>query len=178
MSEKIKLYLPTNVVYFFSVLYHERLGSLGEVFTILQNRFSNLIFSKDIFIPTNNPLLNYYSKQMGGDESGLKRFFCFSNDSLGRDLLVDIKLESMKIEKDVSNDFRLLNIDPGYVAKEQLVLSTHKPFAHRLYLNSGIYGEIEYIYKDNFWGSLPWTYPDYDDVEKKNYFLSIRKEIL
>lgn len=178
MENNIKLYLPTKVVYFFSILFNKKLGEKLEILFLLKNQFPELSLSSELFMPRFNPLLTYYSKQMGGNESDLERFFCYSQLLHERDLMISIKLTSMKLEKDKQDSIRVLNIDPGYMAKEQLILSTHKPFAHRLYIGQGIYGEIEYLYQDNKWVCLPWTYPDYNDEEKKDYFLSIRKEIL
>lgn len=56
---------------------------------------------------------------------------------------------------------RTVNLDPGYVAKERLVLATGKNYSHRLYLTHGIYGDLTLIYSQGGFQGLPWSYPDY-----------------
>jgi len=56
---------------------------------------------------------------------------------------------------------RRVNIDPGYLGLAQLVLASTKPFAHRIYLEEGIYAEVTLIYQHHSFQSLPWTFPDY-----------------
>ena len=171
-------YEPTPVLYFFSVLFNKDLGSNLDIFNKLKNEFFQLKLVSDLYNPKNNPLLDYYAKQMGSNINNLQRFFCYSSQPLPRDLLVEIKVKAMNYEISHFNNHRMINIDPGYIAAEQLVLSSHKPYAHRLYVRQGVYVELEYLYKNNNWIELPWTYPDYIDQEKKNYFFGIRKLLL
>jgi hypothetical protein len=56
---------------------------------------------------------------------------------------------------------RLANLDPGYVAKERLVLATGKNYTHRLYLGQGIYGDLTLTFIKGGVKPLPWSYPDY-----------------
>lgn len=61
---------------------------------------------------------------------------------------------------------RPLNLDPGYLTQAKLVLATVKDRDHRVYLHSGIFGEITLTYTARQWIGHRWTYPDYrsDDV--------------
>lgn len=56
---------------------------------------------------------------------------------------------------------RLANLDPGYVARERLVLATGKNYSHRLYLDQGIYGDLTLVFARRSFRPLPWSYPDY-----------------
>jgi hypothetical protein len=56
---------------------------------------------------------------------------------------------------------RTVNLDPGYVAKERLVLATGKNYSHRIYLKQGIYGDLTLLYRRGKFQPLPWSYPDY-----------------
>jgi hypothetical protein len=56
---------------------------------------------------------------------------------------------------------RVANLDPGYIAKERLVLATGKNFSHRLYLGHGIYADLTLLYGGGKFHSLPWSFPDY-----------------
>ncbi len=178
MDVPLPLHQATLVQYFFSILFHEKLGSSLTILELLKNQYPELELSTTLFFPHNNPLLKYYAKQMGEDESKLQRFFCHATNPLDRDRLPSFKQRGLDFERKFFDPFRCLNIDPGYVAQEQMVLSSHKPFTHRIYLQNGIYAELEYLYRDHKWHELPWTYPDYNDPEKKHYFMAIRRSAL
>jgi hypothetical protein len=73
---------------------------------------------------------------------------------------------------------RLVNIDPGYLARERLVLATGKNFSHRCYLNNGIYGDLTLIYEHRQFKTLPWTYPDYASPPFLELLTQMRKKYL
>jgi hypothetical protein len=73
---------------------------------------------------------------------------------------------------------RVANLDPGYVAKERLVLATGKNYSHRLYLGRGIYGDLTLIYGRGQFRSLPWSYPDYAGGEMRALLDQVRRKYL
>ncbi len=73
---------------------------------------------------------------------------------------------------------RMVNLDPGYLAKERLVLATGKNYSHRLYLGGGIYGDLTLIYERGRFRSLPWTYPDYAGGEMRALLDLVRRKYL
>ena len=73
---------------------------------------------------------------------------------------------------------RLVNLDPGYLARERLVLATGKNYTHRLYVGQGLYEEVTLIYQKGAWQSLPWTYPDYAGPDLLNFLDQARKKYL
>jgi hypothetical protein len=73
---------------------------------------------------------------------------------------------------------RLVNLDPGYLARERLVLATGKNYTHRLYLGQGLYGEVTLMYQKGNWQVLPWTYPDYASPQLLEFFDQARKKYL
>jgi len=73
---------------------------------------------------------------------------------------------------------RLVNIDPGYVARERLVLATGKNYVHRLYLDQGIYGDLTLIFQRGRFQPLPWTYPDYASSPLLDLVHLVRKKYL
>jgi hypothetical protein len=106
---------------------------------------------------------NYYCPEMG---ETLLRYFLFFAPLRGRDTLAEMKLETNRIEALHSVDGRrLVNIDPGYVALEQMVLATTKGFAHRIYLSGGIFADLTLAFENGTYHGLPWTYPDYGSQE-------------
>jgi hypothetical protein len=76
--------------------------------------------------------------------------------------LADGKIFTNAVEQRFSvGGRRLVNIDPGYVARERLVLATGKNYAHRLYLGQGIYGDLTLLAGTGGFQALPWSYPDF-----------------
>ena len=73
---------------------------------------------------------------------------------------------------------RVVNLDPGYLAKERLVLATGKNFSHRIYLEQGIYGDLTLIYGGGGLQSLPWTIPDYAGGEMPALLELVRRKYL
>ncbi len=105
----------------------------------------------------------YYTPEMG---EGLRRYFVLFEPLLERDRLADIKAAANEIEQArLVEGRRSINIDPGYVALEQIVLGTTKGFAHRIYQGRGIFADLTLIYENGTYHGLPWTYPDYGDKE-------------
>jgi hypothetical protein len=73
---------------------------------------------------------------------------------------------------------REVNIDPGLLSADQLVLASTKPRAHRLYLGHGIYGDLMLLYGPAGFSPLPWTYPDYASAPLLPIFGRLRHLLL
>jgi hypothetical protein len=110
----------------------------------------------------------YYAKEMGWP---LHRRFMAFRDLIRPDEIVDIKLAANKLENQYRrNEKRQINIDPGYISLERLVLATGKNYTHRIYLSKGIYADLTLIFHKGSFRPLEWTYRDYADPETINYF--------
>lgn len=119
---------------------------------------------------------DYYTEEMGPDLGRLLVSFLHLADS-GQ--LAQWKVFTNGIEEKFSLDGRrLVNLDPGYLAKERLVLATGKNFPHRLYLDYGIYGDLTLIYRRGTFQPLAWTYPDYARGPLPELLLLVRKKYL
>lgn len=117
---------------------------------------------------------DYYAKEMG-DQSNLKRIILFSLEPVVRSSLISAKHWSYAIESALSLEGRrLVNIDPGLLTLEQVVLSTFKPYAHRLFLADGVFGELCLQFKEGDYRPLPWTYPDYIEPQITEFFQFLR----
>ena len=83
-----------------------------------------------------------------------------------QDQLAAIKLKTNELETrwEVEGQ-RQVNVDPGILSAERLVLATGKNYIHRIYLGSGVYGDLTLIYSQGSYRPLPWTYPDYQVPE-------------
>jgi hypothetical protein len=126
----------------------------------------------------------YYAQEMG--EQLFRRFITFGH-LIPAPLLPDIKRGTNRLEEKYafSNGNRRLNIDPGYLCLQHVILATTKSYTHRTYLREGIYADLTLIYRNKSFRSLEWTYPDYRQEEviglfnqfRKRYVEDLKKEI-
>ncbi|MBI5593638.1 MAG: DUF4416 family protein [Deltaproteobacteria bacterium] len=118
----------------------------------------------------------YYEKEMG--TALVRRIFVFKS-LIQQDDLADIKLRTNAIETLFSADgMRQVNIDPGYLLMERLVLATGKNFAHRIYIGKRIYADLTLIYQKNGYQPLPWTYPDYAHDTIRDFLILVRNKYM
>lgn len=64
----------------------------------------------------------------------------------------------------------MVNADIGFLSLENFILATTKNFSHRVFLGQSIFGDLTYYFHLGELQTFPWTYPDYVDEEKKNFF--------
>jgi hypothetical protein len=162
------------VLYFASFLFNQNIHDPQEIKEWWSLKFPNsTYFSTDY-----SPLEGYYSSEMG-DTNNLSRFFLFSHEKKSREHIVPLKIWANQQENIWSDDLghRKVNIDVGYLAKEQLVLATGKPFTHRIYLSRGVYLDLTLIYQKKTFQALPWTYPDYAEEQKIQFFNQHRQNL-
>jgi len=114
----------------------------------------------------------YYKPEMG--DPLFRRMVVFK-ELIEQDALAEIKNISNEIELKYSKDLkRSVNIDPGYMLLERFVLATGKNFTHRIYIGKNMYADLTLIYQKGAFRELPWTYPDYQTEEYKDFFLKVR----
>lgn len=103
---------------------------------------------------------DYYEEEMGG---GLWRNVLSFETLIDPEQLAAVKQLTNEIEASVSLEpgRRAVNIDPGYLNTQHLILATTKPAPHRPALRSGIYADLTLVYQEQSFRALPWTYPDY-----------------
>jgi len=118
---------------------------------------------------------DYYAKEMGGDL--FRRFITFKN-LISIPLLPDMKQATNRLEEKYATPVgnRRLNIDPGYICLEHVILATTKGYAHRPYLRDGIYADLTLICRNKSFQPLEWTYPDYRQEEVIRLFNQFRKK--
>ena len=118
----------------------------------------------------------YYDREMG---PGLGRRLAVFLPLADPAHLPRWKLFTNRVEDDFRlGGRRLVNLDPGYLGKERLVLATGKNYIHRLYLGEGIYGDLTLIYSKGDFQALPWSYPDYAAGELPALLALIRRKYL
>jgi len=118
----------------------------------------------------------YYEREMGWPL--YRRFISFVR-LIMPESIADIKLITNELEKaHLDRENRTINIDPGYVTLERLVLATGKNYSHRLYLTKGIYADLTLIFHDGTFKPLSWTYPDYAEEKVIGLFNTLRSGYL
>lgn len=119
---------------------------------------------------------DYYTAEMG---EGLKRVFVSFRNPVPQDELAEIKERTLRLEDLLAGTggggrHRRVNLDPGLLDLDRLVLATAKNFSHRICLKGGIFAEVELIFRDGRFHPLPWTYPDYRRHDALAFFRALR----
>jgi len=118
----------------------------------------------------------YYEREMGWPL--YRRFISFMKlimpESIG-----DIKVITNEIEQaHLDNNSRTMNIDPGYLTLERLILATAKNYTHRVPVGKGIYADLTLVFHDGTFKPLSWTYPDYAEEKVIGLFNLVRSNYL
>jgi len=120
---------------------------------------------------------DYYAPEMG---EGLLRRWVSHLDLVEPDHLAGIKLTTNALERDLAAEDgrRRVNLDPGILSKERLVLATGKNAPHRIYLSGGVYADLTLVYEKGEFKAQPWTYPDYAASPLPEMLKLVRKKYL
>jgi len=150
---------PPSVLFFVSLIFNDQ-SRMAEVENELGD-FLGPVWDRSAIRPFFHS--DYYEREMG---KSLNRYFLLFESLASREQLPEVKLWTNDIEaRHEQQGNRTANIDPGYIALEQVVLATTKGYAHRIYLGNGIFGDLTLMFENGSYRSLPWTYPDYRSEE-------------
>jgi hypothetical protein len=119
---------------------------------------------------------DYYAREMG---AALRKKYLVFAPLMDRERLPEIKTSTNGWEREYAREGkRTVNLDPGYLAHDKLVLATTKDFFHRLYLREGIYAEVTLSYRQGRFRFFSWTYADYQDPGLHEMLLRARGGLL
>jgi hypothetical protein len=160
---------PQPVKLFMSLMAAEE-GFFQQGMMNLRSAFGEVDFISERF-PFN--LTDYYTREMG---PGLFRHFVTFEPLIPPSSLPEIKHATHRIEEKhaAPGGNRRINIDPGYLSLEHVVLATTKGYTHRPYLREGIYADLTLIFRNQSYRALEWTYPDYAKEEIISLFNQCR----
>jgi hypothetical protein len=117
----------------------------------------------------------YYNREMG---TSIQRQVCSFLHTVRAESLPDIKLFTNQLEAQLSlGGKRRINIDPGFLSEERLILATGKNYTHRIYLRNGIYADLTLLFQNGAYEKLPWTYPDYQEPVLLHFLGALRKKL-
>lgn len=145
---------------------------LGQALEELRWAYGEMDFMSE---PLPFHFTDYYTPEMG---SPLFRHLVTFDHLIARASLPEIKQATNRLEEKLANDDcrRRINIDPGYLCLEHVILATTKAYTHRPYLRDGVYADLTLIYRNKSFGPLEWTYPDYGQNPIMGLFNQFRKE--
>lgn len=139
----------------------------------LRRRFGKLDFESKIM---DFDYTDHYEQEMG---KNLSRKFISFKRLIKPEKLAGIKRFTNSLESRFSLDGkRKINLDPGYLDANKLVLATTKDWGHRIYLRKGIYAEVTLYFQNKTFKGWEWTYPDYKGEDYICIFNALRKEYL
>lgn len=158
-------------VYLFTAIIYKPDADLNDCIKALRNELGETDFESPVLTFKGT---SYYESEMGKE---LKRKIITFKKLIAREKIREIKIFTAALEEKFSESGkRTINIDPGYIAQEHVILATGKGFAHRPYLGDGVYAELTLIYRDNEFTTLEWTYPDYGGTEMRGLFQGLRRK--
>ncbi|MBP1688851.1 MAG: hypothetical protein H6Q33_4994 [Deltaproteobacteria bacterium] len=118
----------------------------------------------------------YYRDEMG---DAIRRQFVTFARLVAPDELVGLKQLSNRLEQAwCTAAGRQVNIDPGYLATDKLVLASTKDAAHRIYLGNGIYAEVTLHFCNGSFQPYAHSYRDYAAPEAIAFFNRARAQYL
>jgi hypothetical protein len=150
-----KVVQPSQATLLIAFLYRPSVRA-DEICEVLRTQYGDIGFS---YGPVSFSFTEYYRDEMGDN---LQKMYMTFGRPVQRDDLAAIKTFTNGIEeKYLSSGRRTVNIDPGYVTRDKLVLASTKDFYHRMYLSEGIFAEVTLHYRKGQFRFFSWTYPDY-----------------
>ncbi|MDZ7372650.1 MAG: DUF4416 family protein [candidate division KSB1 bacterium] len=115
----------------------------------------------------------YYCAEMG--EPITRRFWSFAR-LVQPDELPGIKLTTNRIEAELAVEGkRKVNLDPGYLDYDKVVLASAKYNGQKIYLRDGIYADLTLHYEKGHFYPYPWSFPDFKSGRYERTFLRIRE---
>lgn len=143
---------------------HSSRDALADALSHLEKRFGRVLGET---IDLSHTPRSECAEEMG--QHLLRRFFTFERE-VPRESLPEIKAACHKIESQFGDriqefTFRTVNIDPGILSPDNLVMASYREYNHRVYLGDGVYAEIELVYSRGRFVRLPWTDPEFCQSE-------------
>ncbi|MCK5146114.1 DUF4416 family protein [bacterium] len=115
---------------------------------------------------------DYYVPEMG--PSIYRNFISFKKLISAEDITA-IKLETNEVELALAvGGSRRVNLDPGYMDFDKIVLASAKYNAQKILLNNGIWADLTLRYEKGQYHPYPWSFPDFKSGIYNAAFMSIR----
>ncbi|MEA1997439.1 MAG: DUF4416 family protein, partial [Gemmatimonadota bacterium] len=108
--------------------------------------------------------------------SPLERIFISYRSLVQPGELVPAKLEARSIETALadSRGRRRVNIDPGTIDYQKVVLASFKYQGQKIYLDHGVWADLTLYFRKGGWAVFEWTFPDFKAGLYDSTLLEIR----
>lgn len=160
---------PTPVKLFCGVLFTDNL-LLEKAKNTLAARFSKIDYQSEQF---SFHISEYYRPEMGWP---IYRLFWSFEAIIKPNEIASIKIVCNEIEdKLMIQGNRKVNLDPGYVDYDKVVLASAKYNGQKIYLDLGIYADLTLRYEKGNYYPYPWSFPDFKNGQYNQTFLRIRE---
>ena len=122
----------------------------------------------------------YYEAEMG---PGLAKGLVWLGDPIDPERLAGRKRQTLAFERERAMEGaggelrRTVNVDPGLLSEDSLVLATTKASGHRVAIGAGLWAEVTLRFERGEYRPLPWTYPDYRGPEVGEFLLEVRRRL-
>jgi hypothetical protein len=126
---------------------------------------------------------DYYVPEMG---SPIYRIFVSHERLIQPNEIARIKIETNEMEETLALEppegerpsgglKRKVNLDPGYMDYDKVVLASAKYNGQKIYLDSGIWADLTLHYEKGMFDPYPWSFPDFKKGIYDEVFLEIRR---
>lgn len=154
---------------FFGVLFSDE-SRRDEGFSLLEDWYGAIDFRSSLF-PFDQT--DYYVEEMG---TPIHRMFIGFERLIAPGELPRIKIEAIDFESGLSLDGnRRVNLDPGYLDYDKVVLASTKYNGDKIYLDRGIWADLTLRYKRGVFEPYPWSFPDFKTGRYSQVFLELRR---
>jgi len=117
-------------------------------------------------------MTDFYEPEMG---EKLTRHLVSIRDLLSPADLVKVKEETLLLEDEWKLEGRRrVNLDPGYIDFNKVVLASLKPGGWKIYLDRGIWADMNLYYSKGGFLRFGWTFPDFRSGKYDRVLLKIR----
>jgi hypothetical protein len=153
---------------FFGILSSDE-ERLRQALELIEDKYGPIDYRSESF-PFDKT--DYYEFEMG---SPIGRIFIGMEKLIRPDEIVRIKLESNALEEQLSLDGRRkVNLDPGYLDYDKVVLASAKYNGDKVYLDRGIWADLTLRFKNGKFEPYPWSFPDFKTGLYNNVFVHLR----
>ncbi len=160
---------PNPVKLFCGVLYSDA-SLLDQARSMLIDQYGAIDFQSQTF---RFEVSDYYRAEMGWP---IWRIFWSFERLIAPNQIASIKIACNAIEESLAiAGSRKVNLDPGYMDYDKIVLASAKYNGQKIYLDLGIYADLTLRYEKGNYYPFPWSFPDFRSGQYYRTFLRMRE---